>query len=341
MRGGKRSASLGDEAAENNNGTEEEYVVNVQVECKYDDGLWYRGTIREFRRDKAVIHFEDGDVLTMKLPDPDCRLAGRRRERKQVQRLGYDELGGVDGQAEDLAVMGYVVGCQVKCKFEEGWFQGSITEFHGVKAVIDFEDGDRQRIKLPDPDVKLVSGGGAPKDREGGVQSSRKGKPSNQKEEEEEEDEDEEEEEEEEEDEDLDAYVAGAEVEAKFDDGKWYKGVITKFQSNKAVIDFEDGDRDRIELPDPDVRLLNRTKAGKPGKQAKKVAPAAAAKPDAQSGRSKSAEQYSIGTEVEVMFDDKQWYRGLIADFSRGNKAVIDFEDGDRLRIELPDPDVR
>jgi hypothetical protein len=53
-------------------------------------------------------------------------------------------------------------------------------------------------------------------------------------------------------------------------------------------------------------------------------------------------QQFAIGTEIEVIFDDGKWYKGWLVTFnSKTNEYRVSFEDGDWQIMKLPDPDVR
>ncbi len=126
----------------------------------------------------------------------------------------------------------------------------------------------------------------------------------------------------------------GSDVEMLFSDGVWYRGWISKWLgdgkkddskdskvavSKVAVIDFQDGDRQKVELPHPEVRPLQ---------------------PDAKDPEREEEDLYPVGARVEMLFDDGVWYRGRIQT-RNGNRGLIVFDDGDRRRTVFPDPEVR
>ena len=59
-------------------------------------------------------------------------------------------------------------------------------------------------------------------------------------------------------------FQLGVQVEVLYDDGTWYLGRITHYNSDTALhrIVFDDGDWQEISLPDPDVRLAYLTSHG-------------------------------------------------------------------------------
>ena len=51
--------------------------VGQRVEVKYDDGVWYKGTLIEFHKkaNKWIAQFDmDGEKTSIKFPDEDVRL---------------------------------------------------------------------------------------------------------------------------------------------------------------------------------------------------------------------------------------------------------------------------
>ena len=91
-------------------------------------------------------------------------------------------------------------------------------------------------------------------------------------------------------------FKVGSDVEMLFSDGVWYRGWISKWlgggkkdKSKVAVIDFEDGDRQKVELPHPEVRPLQ---------------------PENKDPGKKEVDLYPVGACVEMLFDDCMGYRG-------------------------------
>jgi len=124
----------------------------------------------------------------------------------------------------------------------------------------------------------------------------------------------------------------GSDVEMLFNDGVWYRGWISKWlgdgkqdDSKVAVIDFEDGDRQKVELPHPEVRPFQ-----------VQVRPL---QPEAKDPE-REQDLYPVGARVEMLFDDGVWYRGRVQS-RNGSRGLIVFDDGDRRRTVFPDPEVR
>lgn len=74
-----------------------------------------------------------------------------------------------------------------------------------------------------------------------------------------------------------------------------------------AIIDFEDGDRQKVELPHEEVRLAPRSRCT--GVSDESVD----SNVGEDSGGNSDDEQdaYSVGTRVEMLFDDGVWYPGM------------------------------
>jgi hypothetical protein len=91
--------------------------------------------------------------------------AERRPTRASLQgAAGAEEAeGDVEEDAEEEgcgAEVEYKIGLRVEMLFEDGvWYRGRIHRYHPSKNcyTVLFEDGDRQQIAIPDPDVRVLS----------------------------------------------------------------------------------------------------------------------------------------------------------------------------------------
>ena len=145
-------------------------------------------------------------------------------------------------------------------------------------------------------------------------------------------------------------YKVGSDVEMLFSDGHWYAGWISKWlgdgkekNSKIAVIDFEDGDRQKVDLPNVEVRPAGegRTEEGRPAKggmSAKKQRGEVGGR--GLKGGEEEEDLFPVGAIVEMLFDDGVWYRGRVQTRT-GARGTISFDDGDRRRCVFPDPEVR
>jgi hypothetical protein len=146
----------------------------------------------------------------------------------------------------------------------------------------------------------------------------------------------------------------GTQVRMLFDDGVWYAGTVTKFdaRSKKYTIEFDDGEVQETKIPDDDVQLVPLRKGSSSsskgaGKRAQSEtsaedAPATAAKtPSGSEDTLKPGQEYALGTNVRMLFDDGVWHPGTIVKFDgRSQKYSVQFEDGDSQETKIPDQDV-
>jgi len=153
----------------------------------------------------------------------------------------------------------------------------------------------------------------------------------------------------------------GMEVEMYFSDGMWYRGRVTSLEDKVAVIDFEDGDRQTVRLPDPDVRpvralgssYMQSKEEEKETEEEEKMKCGSHWKRKGEGERRKNSQgeqkrprrsavdqQLQVGDEAEVLFSDGVWYRGRVT-ARKENLIHVAFADGDRQSFLLPDPDVR
>ena len=54
-----------------------------------------------------------------------------------------------------------------------------------------------------------------------------------------------------------------------------------------------------------------------------------------------TGEQICAGKRVEVLFGNGRWYAGTVSSVTRGQWAAVNFDDGDRYTVQLPDPAIR
>ena len=82
-----------------------------------------------------------------------------------------------------------------------------------------------------------------------------------------------------------------------------------------ALIDFEDGDRQKVELPNAEVRLAPSSR-WREGGDADAGGGSWAGQADGDEGGGDIVD-YPVGTRVEMLFDDGVWYPGAWLGVSR------------------------
>lgn len=221
----------------------DEYEIGTPVYAQFD-GVWYKGNITDYDEWGYTITWEDNSVDYDDFSDEDVDqfVENYIRYVENGEPLPTSPAAGDAAPAPTEAPTaapteddGWPVGTKVYYEFEDGWYQGTITESDDI-YVITWEDGSVDSDEYEDEVVDQMV-----QDYIDMVENGDGG-----------DDDDYDDDDYDDDDEDDDTWPRGTKVYGQFEDG-WYKGTITDYDEDGYTIEWDDGSIDYDDFSDEEV----------------------------------------------------------------------------------------